>query len=244
MKDKGWISLKKSLKDSLKKAFKETTMRNLPILELQIKKRNPKLKSVWKTEQDIPFRKLCSLVKGQFKKLKSMVNQIQRVRSHVNVMCQFYIRETVVALTWHSADAVMTIWWCMHAWLLTWKGWRNRMTSASFLAHGECEEPTRHLDSVVSTWERLGPRINTRFLRFCKSAANEANMAARVTRGWSRCEEFEVVRGEVGDTVAKRAAFDGGQTSGFSYGMPEEHNCVIGFIRQRLNLHKYKIGQA
>lgn len=118
------------------------------------------------------------------------------------------------------------------------------MTSASFLAHGECKEPTRHMDLVVSTWERLGPWINAGFFRFCKSAANEANMAARVTRGRSRCEEFEAVRGEVGDTVAKRAAFNEGRSSGFSEGMPGEHNRVIGFIRRRLDLHKYKIGQA
>ena len=52
------------------------------------------------------------------------------------------------------------------------------------------------------------------------------------------------MRGEVGDIVAKRATSDGGQTSSFSYRMPGEHNCVIGFIRQRLDLHKYKIGQA
>lgn len=100
------------------------------------------------------------------------------------------------------------------------------------------------MDLVVSTWERLGPWINVGFLGFCKLADNEANMAARVTRGWSRCEEFEAVRGEVGDIVAKRAASDGGWTSGFSYRMPGEHNRVIGFIRQRLDLHKYKIGQA
>lgn len=41
----------------------------------------------------------------------------------------------------------------------------------------------RHMDLVVSTWERLGPWINVGFLGFCKLADNEANMAARVTRG-------------------------------------------------------------
>ena len=98
------------------------------------------------------------------------------------------------------------------------------------------------MDSVVSTWERLGPWINAGFLGFCKLADNEANMAAHVTRGWSRCEKFEAVRGEVGDIVVERATSDGGQTFGFSHGMPGEHNRVIGFIRQRLDLHKYKIG--
>ena len=39
------------------------------------------------------------------------------------------------------------------------------------------------MDLVVSTWERLGPWINVGFLGFCKLADNEANMAARVTRG-------------------------------------------------------------
>ena len=53
-----------------------------------------------------------------------------------------------------------------------------------------------------------------------------------------------MVHGEVGDIVAEHAASNGGWTSGFSYGMPGEHNRVIGFIRQRLDLHKYKIGQA
>ena len=49
--------------------------------------------------------------------------------------------------------------------------------------HGECKEPRRHMDSVVSMWERLGPWINAEFLGFCKLADNEANMAAHVTRG-------------------------------------------------------------
>ena len=57
------------------------------------------------------------------------------------------------------------------------------MTSASFLAHGEPKEPRRPVDLVVSTWERVGPWINARFLRFCKSADYEANMATCVTKG-------------------------------------------------------------
>ena len=69
-------------------------------------------------------------------------------------------------------------------------------------------------------------------------------MATRVTRGRFRCKEFEVVRGEVGDTVAERAVSNGGRTFGFSCGMPGEHKHVIGFIRRRLNLHKSKIEQA
>ena len=74
MKALSWISMRRSLKDALKNAFEETTMKNMPIDQFRsLKCRNGTQN--WNLREKLskisPIEKFCFLVKGQCKKSKS-----------------------------------------------------------------------------------------------------------------------------------------------------------------------------
>ena len=80
-----------------------------------------------------------------------------------------------------------------------------------------------------------------RNLRFCRSVDEEAVMAAHVPRTRSGSMESEAARVSVPGSrcrrVGARAAAVGGPVSGFWSRYAEEHVCLVGFIRRRLDVH-------
>ena len=63
-------------------------------------------------------------------------------------------------------------------------------------------------------------------------------MAARVHENDLEVREPEAARGSFLETAEARGTASGDRISGFSLRETEEHACVVGFFRRRLDLHR------
>ena len=72
-----------------------------------------------------------------------------------------------------------------------------------------------------------------------RSVVGEAVMAARVHENDLEVREPEAACGSFPETTKARGTASGDRISGFSLQETEEHACVVGFFRRRLDLHKY-----
>ena len=71
-----------------------------------------------------------------------------------------------------------------------------------------------------------------------RSVVDEAIMAARVHEHDLEVRDSEAVRGIFPKTTEARGTASGDQISWFSLRETEEHACVVGFFRRRLDLHR------
>ena len=67
---------------------------------------------------------------------------------------------------------------------------------------------------------------------------DEAVMAAHVHEHDLEVRESEAARGSFPETTKARGTASGDRISRFSLRETEEHACVVGFFRQRLDLHR------
>ena len=75
-------------------------------------------------------------------------------------------------------------------------------------------------------------------LRSSKSVDDKAVCAARGPKRRSGSEESEAARESLPETTEVRGTTFGDRISGFSLRDTEEHACVVGFFRRRLDLHR------
>ena len=66
----------------------------------------------------------------------------------------------------------------------------------------------------------------------------EAFMATRVYENDLEIREPEAARGSFPKTTKARGTASGDRISGFSLQETEEHACVVGFFKRRLDLHR------
>ena len=71
-----------------------------------------------------------------------------------------------------------------------------------------------------------------------RSVDNKAVWAARGSRRRFGSEESEAVRGIFPKTTEARGTSSGDRISWFFLRETEEHACVVGFFRRRLDLHR------
>ena len=71
-----------------------------------------------------------------------------------------------------------------------------------------------------------------------KLVVDEAVMATRVHENDLEVREPEAARGSFPKTTEARGTASGDRISGFSLRETEEHACVVGFFRRRLDLHR------
>ena len=71
-----------------------------------------------------------------------------------------------------------------------------------------------------------------------RSVVDEAVMVARVHENDLEVREPEAARGNFPETTEARGTASGDRFSGFSLRETEEHACVVGFFRRRLDLHR------
>ena len=66
----------------------------------------------------------------------------------------------------------------------------------------------------------------------------EVVMATRVHKHDLEVRESEAARGNFSETTKARSTASGDRISGISLQETEEHACVVGFFRRRLNVHR------
>ena len=71
-----------------------------------------------------------------------------------------------------------------------------------------------------------------------RSVVDEAVMAAHVHEHDLEVRESEAARGSFPETTKARGTASGDRISGFSLRETEEHACMVGFFRRRLDLHR------
>ena len=136
-----------------------------------------------------------------------------------------------VSLTWTRADVDVL------AWLLTWSD-DVIQHQQQISARGRSVCVHRRVEDKLETQVAHAKVVDHQILRPSRSVDEEAVMAVRVYGHDLEVRESEAARGIFPKTTEARGTASGDRISWFFLRETEEHACVVGFFRRRLDLHR------